>query len=304
MLCLQFVLKFYYAIMEPKLWIIIWFTLIYVLWRTVFACLFIPLVSPVANILQKWIKPNKQELQLAIHNLINISELDPSVSLLAAKQDMLLLFRNAIKYNLNAWDFSISAVDDKNTEDALISTLWFKWNYDKNDLSKVYHDIKYIQNELLEFLMELPVSDKSAESTTLYQSVISVLDSCKVIKDVRSHIEDWQRSTSDNLKNDYEEMRKLVLVFYSSVMHLYQNLNSKKALTDAQETFEMIQRENDDYLAELRPHKNDDISLTALIQTRRYFAQSCSSLLHAMELFHLEPDEAKHFKETTVPFMK
>lgn len=168
----------------------------------------------------------------------------------------------------------------------------------------MYHDVKYIQNELLEFLMSLPASDKSAENTTLYQSVISVLDSCKTIKDVWSHIEEWQWSSSDNLKKDYEEMRKLVLVFYSSVMHLYQNLSSKKALADAQDIFETIQRENDDYLAELRSHKNDDISLTALIQTRRYFSQSCSSLLRAMELFHLEPDEAKHFKETIVPFMK
>ena len=305
MLLLSFVLKVYYVVMEPRFWVVIWFTLIYVLWRTVFACLFIPLVSPASKLLQKMIKPTQQDLQLAIHQLMNISDLDPSVALLAAKQDMLLLFWNAIKYNLNARDFSISSVsEDVTTQDALVSTLWFKWNFDKNDLSKVYHDIKYIQNELLEFLMSLPVSDKSPENATLYQSVISVLDSCKTIKDVWTHIEDWQWSSSDNLRQDYEEMRKLVLIFYSSVMHLYQNLNSKKALTDAQETFETIQRENDDYLAELRSHKNDDISLTALIQTRRYFAQSCSSLLRAMELFHLEPDEVKHFKETVVPFMK
>ena len=305
MLLLSFVLKVYYVVMEPRFWVVIWFTLIYVLWRTVFACLFIPLVSPASKLLQKMIKPTQQDLQLAIHQLMNISDLDPSVALLAAKQDMLLLFWNAIKYNLNARDFSISSVsEDVTTQDALVSTLWFKWKFDKNDLSKVYHDIKYIQNELLEFLMSLPVSDKSPENATLYQSVISVLDSCKTIKDVWTHIEDWQWSSSDNLRQDYEEMRKLVLIFYSSVMHLYQNLNSKKALTDAQETFETIQRENDDYLAELRSHKNDDISLTALIQTRRYFAQSCSSLLRAMELFHLEPDEVKHFKETVVPFMK
>lgn len=304
MFCLPWIVKAFYYI-EPKLWIVIGFTVIYVLWRTVFAFLFIPLVSPVSKLLQKWIKPKQHELQLAIHNLIKVNELDPSVTLLAAKQDMLLLFWNAMKYNLNAWDFSISSVDPEATvEDALASTLWFKGNFDKNDLSKVYHDIKYIQNELIEFLVSLPTSDKSTENATLYQSVIAVLDSCKTIKDVWTHIEDRQWSSSDNLKKDYEDMRKLVLVFYSSVMHLYQNLSSKKALSDAQETLEMIQRENDDYFAELHSHKNDDISLTALIQTRRYFAQSCSDLLYAMELCHLEPDEVKHFKETVVPFMK
>ena len=77
----------------------------------------------------------------------------------------------------------------------------------------------------------------------------------------------------------------MVLRFYSAVLHLYQRFDSKKALVDAQEVFEEMQRENDAYLLELRPHKSDDISLTSLIQIRRYLVQSCKDLLHAMELF-------------------
>ena len=50
--------------------------------------------------------------------------------------------------------------------------------------------MKYIQNELLEFLVSLPVSDKSQENSELYQSVLAVVDSCKTIKDVQVHIED------------------------------------------------------------------------------------------------------------------
>jgi len=56
----------------------------------------------------------------------------------------------------------------------LATTLSFKGNFDKNDLSKVYHDVKFIQNELLEFIVPLPVSEKSAENAELYQSVLSV----------------------------------------------------------------------------------------------------------------------------------
>lgn len=93
------------------------------MWRTIFAVAFIPLVSPASHLLQKWIKPSSKELQLAIHQLMNINDLDPSVSLLAVKQDMLLLFWNAIKYNLNAWDFSIASVENTTTEESLVSTL-------------------------------------------------------------------------------------------------------------------------------------------------------------------------------------
>ena len=145
--------------------------------------------------------------------------------------------------------------------------------------------MKYIQNELLEFLVSLPVSDKSPENAELYQSVIAVLDSCKTIKDVQTHIEDWQWSSSDNLQRDYEITREMVIRFYSAILHLYQRFDSKKALADAQEVLDILQKENDEYLVELLPHKNDDMPLTSLIQTRRYFVQSCTDLLHAMELF-------------------
>jgi hypothetical protein len=96
----------------------------------------------------------------------------------------------------------------------------------------------------------------------------------------------------------------MVLRFYSAILHLYQRLDSKKALSDTQETLDILQKENDEYLVELRPHKNDDIPLTSLIQTRRYFVQSCQDLLHAMELFKAGPDEIKYFKENMGNFMK
>ena len=218
---------------------------------------------------------------------------------------MLVLFWNAIKYNLNVRDFSPIWINPwETTEEELATTLSFKWNFDKNDLSKVYRDVKYIQNELLNFLISLPVSEKSAENAELYQSVIAVLDSCKTIKDVQAHIEDWQRSSSDNLQKDYESTREMVIMFYSTILHLYQRFDSKKALSDSQHALENLQKENDEYLAQLRPHKSDDIPLTALIQTRRYFVQSCKDLLHAMELYKASPDEIKHFKENMVSFMK
>ena len=164
--------------------------------------------------------------------------------------------------------------------------------------------MKYIQNELLEFLVSLPVSEKSSENVELYQSVIATLDSCKTIKDVQNHIEDWQWSSSDNLQKDYEATREMVIAFYSTILHLYQRFDSKKALADCQQALEALQMENDEYLAQLRPHKSDDIPLTALIQTRRYFVQSCKDLLHAMELYKAGPDEIKYFKENMVNFMK
>ena len=304
-LCFPTIMRVYQDILEPQFGAIIWITIIYFLWRTIFAFVFLFLVKPVSNILVKIIKDSKQDFQLAVQKIINVEDLTPTVAQMAIKQDMLLLFWNAIKYNLNVRDFSPIGINTwVTTEEELATTLAFKWSFDKNDLSKVYRDVRYIQNELLSFMITLPVSEKSSENAELYQSVLSVWDSCKSIKDVQDHIEEWQWSSSDNLQKDYETTREMVIRFYSAILHLYQRFDSKKALTDTQEILEILQKENDEYLVQLRPHKNDDIPLTALIQTRRYFVQSCKDLLHAMELYNAGPDEIKYFKENMINFMK
>lgn len=295
----------FYEFLQNYVSNIISFTIVYFSWRTLFALSFIPLVEPVSKLLQIIIKDSDNNVKLAVQKIFNVENLDPTVAQLAIKQDMLLLFWNAIKYNLNVWDFSPMTINVwDSTEWDIADALSFKWNIDKNDLSKVYRDIKYIQNELLNFLISLPVSEKSQENWELYQSVLSIWDSCKAMKDVWTHIEDWQWSSSDNLQKDYETTREMVIVFYSTILHLYQRFDSKKALSDAQQALEILQKENDEYLAQLRPHKSDDIPLTALIQTRRYFVQSCNKLLHAMELYNGGPDETKFFKENIALFMK
>ena len=78
----------------------------YFIRRTLFCLAFIPLVVPASKLLQKIIKDAKNNIQLAVQKIFNVENLDPTVAQLAVKQDMLLLFWNAIKYNLNVWDFS------------------------------------------------------------------------------------------------------------------------------------------------------------------------------------------------------
>jgi hypothetical protein len=97
---------FYDELIQLNVGAIISFTLIYFVWRTIFSCFFIPLVLPASKLLGKIIKDSKRTIQLAVHKIFNVEDLDPTVAQLAVKQDILLLFWNGIKYNLNVWDFS------------------------------------------------------------------------------------------------------------------------------------------------------------------------------------------------------
>jgi hypothetical protein len=70
----------------------------------------LPFVDSISKILKKRVKDKKQVVDLAIQKVFNVEDLTPAVAQLVAKQDMLVLFWNAIRYNLNVWDFSPMAV--------------------------------------------------------------------------------------------------------------------------------------------------------------------------------------------------
>lgn len=85
------------------------------------------MVNPVSKFLQKRVKNKKQTVELAIQKIFSVEDLDPVVAQLAVKQDMILLFWNAIKYNLNVWDFSPVTINQGDSvEEDLANTLSFK----------------------------------------------------------------------------------------------------------------------------------------------------------------------------------
>jgi hypothetical protein len=84
-------------------------------------------VEPASKLLKKIVKESKQVIQLAVQKIFNVGDLSPTVAQLAVKQDMLLLFWNAIKYNLNVWDFSPVTINSgESIEEEIANTLSFK----------------------------------------------------------------------------------------------------------------------------------------------------------------------------------
>ncbi len=107
--------------------VVVSFTITYFAWRTLFCLIFIPLVEPASKLLKKIVKESKQVIQLAVQKIFNVGDLSPTVAQLAVKQDMLLLFWNAIKYNLNVWDFSPVTINSgESIEEEIANTLSFK----------------------------------------------------------------------------------------------------------------------------------------------------------------------------------
>ena len=120
------------------------------------------------------------------------------------------------------------------------------------------------------------------------------------LSDLRKEQENWLKSknaSSNQSHNEHNESSNMRTDHFSEG---WEPIVSKAQAMREQ----IIQKENDEYLAQLRPHKNDDILLTSLIQTRRYLVQSCCDLLHAIELYKAWPDEIKYFKKNMANFMK
>ena len=182
---------------------------------------------------------------------MQLPSLDFELALLAMKQDLLVYFKKVVSYNLHIWDFRLTDVTQVRTELALV--LERGQDFDKNYLKKEYQEIKMIQEELLDFLakitqIEIHKVEDADQISSLYQVIVDIGDSSKYLKDVWARVEDWQWSSSVDLQKDYEVLRKMVLEFYTSVLHLLMNLDNQQAFLFLHDLLEKIEVNDKKYL--------------------------------------------------------
>ncbi|MDR3169086.1 MAG: hypothetical protein LBU27_04965 [Candidatus Peribacteria bacterium] len=143
--------------------------------------------------------------------------------------------------------------------------------------------------------IEIQKAEEADQITSLYQVVIDIGDSSKYLKDVRDRVEDWQWSTSADLQKDYNTLRKMVLEFYASVLHLLAHLDDRHAFELLHNLLEKIEKNDKKYLTMFK--YKEDVELTNLIQVNRYFSMSCFSLVRAVEKITLSQEDKKYLKE-------
>lgn len=270
----------------------------YVGFRTLVALLVFPFVGVVAHCFQKLITDSQQNFPLAIQKLQTLP-IDTELAILALKQDMLVYFKETISYNLHIWDFYLTDVTQESDVEHLLQRGEY---FGEHSLKKEYQAIKLLQEKLLSFLAltnqsVLQKAEEEAELTALYQTIIDIGDSAKYLKDVGERVEDWQRSTSVELQNDYVVLRKMVLDFYKSVLQVLANLDNKQSFSLLHEVVERIKKNDKKYLTIFKRQEGDDVDLVNLIQVNRYFSSSCLSLIKAIEGISLSKEEKKYIRE-------
>jgi hypothetical protein len=265
----------------------------------VVAMLVFPFISFFSGLFQKYLRDDEKHFTLAVQR-IPTSPMDVELAILAVKQDLLVYFKEVVSYNLNIWDFYVTDVTQSKEE---VEKIFQRdMNFGQTYLKKEYQEIKCIQEILLDFLVgvgqeEVQKPEDSDQISALYQVVIDMGDSSKYLKDVRDRVEDWQWSTSVNLQNDYEVLRKMVLEFYSSVLQLLANFDNRQALDLLHELLEKIEKNDKKYLTMFKHKDGDDVDLANLIQVSRYFSMSCMALVRAMENIKLSGEDKKYLRD-------
>lgn len=139
--------------------------------------------------------------------------------------------------------------------------------------------------------------EEADQIISFYQVVIDIGDSSKYLKDVRDRVEDWQWSTSADLQKDYHTLRKMVLEFYMSVLHVLAHLDDKQAFEWLHHLLEKIDTNDKKYLTMFKHKEGKDVELANLIQVNRYFSMSCFSLVRALEKVSLSQEDKKYLKD-------
>lgn len=267
--------------------------------RALCALLVLPFVNQISLLFQKYITEQKSDLQLAIQRIEQ--PLDTELSILALKQDILLYLKMIIKYNLNIRDFYLT--DIKNKEEKAEQELLLKnGDFGKNYIKDAYIELKNIQENLLDFLVQLNqknnnTTEEVEKNTTLYQIILGIGDSSKYLKDVRDRVEDRKRSTSETSQKDYATMRKMVLEFYQDILEVLVNLDNNNSMKMLHEILDQITRNDKKYIT-MYKKESTDLKLSNLIQVNRYFSLSCTSLVNAIEKINLTKEEKKYIKES------
>ena len=283
----------------PQFWLINSVIGFYVGFRALCALLVLPFVNQISLLFQKYITEQKSDLQLAIQRIEQ--PLDTELSILALKQDILLYLKMIIKYNLNIRDFYLT--DIKNKEEKAEQELLLKsGDFGKNYIKDAYIELKNIQENLLDFLVQLNqknnnTTEEVEKNTTLYQIILGIGDSSKYLKDVRDRVEDRKRSTSETSQKDYATMRKMVLEFYQDILEVLVNLDNNNSMKMLHEILDQITRNDKKYIT-MYKKESTDLKLSNLIQVNRYFSLSCTSLVNAIEKINLTKEEKKYIKES------
>ena len=297
LLTLPWIVKLLENIVIPNLWLEHSFALLYIGLRVVCALLWLPFVNPVYKLFKRKIQDQEQEKKLSIEKLE--PPIDQEVAFLAIKQDILFYLKNIINYNLNIWDFYLADIkkEEKSDQELLAEDFDFGQMYFQNS----YRELKNIQEALLRFLLLLnqkndQTLEDSEKNNTLYQVILWIGDSSKHLKDVWEIVDDWKRSTSESLQQDYKVMRKMVLDFYKELLQVLVNLDNKNAIDMIHQLLDKIQKNDRKYI---KMYKKDstDLKLSNIIQVNRYFSLSCLSLVNAVEKITLTKEEKKYIKD-------
>jgi Na+/phosphate symporter len=296
---MPFILWLFTTSIFPKVGVVMGLSIFYIAMRLFTAILVFPFIDFFTRLIQKLIKEDEAELTLAIQK-IPTESVDPELVLLAIKQDLLVYFKKIISYNLNIWDFYLTDISQGQAD--MEKLFKREVNLGKNYLKKEYQETKGIQEQLLNFLVkmnqvEVTKAEDADQLTSLYQVVIDIGDSSKYLKDVWDRVEDRQRSTSEDLQKDYNTLRKMVLEFYTSVLHLLAHIDDKQAFALLHGLLDKIKKNDKKYLMMFKHKEGDDVDLANLIQVSRYFSMSCFSLVRALENVSLSEEDKKYLKE-------
>ncbi|GHW02237.1 sodium:phosphate symporter [candidate division SR1 bacterium] len=273
-------------------------TLRYLEGRFIITVLLLPRINQISKLFQRIFVEDNNTLSLATQK-IQISTVGFDVALLAFKQDLLTYFKECVRYNLSIWDFYLT--DLTATREGQELALNRNLDFSKIELKKIYQQNKQVLEHLLDFLTQLNQKEHkkatdSEQISILYQVIIGFGNSSKYLKDVRDRVEDWQRSSSEELKKDYIDQKKMVLEFYDSVIHVLSNLDNQELRSFLHDLLDKIESNDKRYLRMVKK-SDEDMEIINLIQVSRYFAMSCISIVESIDFITLNSDEKKFLKE-------
>lgn len=233
----------------------------------------------------------KKELYLSVMD-VDTSDID--TGLIACRQDIVLLAKDVLQYNVSLFHIDYHKLIDKK-----LDYTFEQYTLDTDSLDKLYEHIKSIESHLIQYCMHLRYGDEdkhlSARVAEFHYAIMQFVQSAKMLKDISHNIEEIVRSEKSVIQQEAARFAWRIRNVYVDVMDILTLEEYSQQYIKLLDLFRELKIDDRKYIVTIQDMvSNDEISseeLSDLLRVHRYVYNSSKSYLLAVrELIVLKKD--------------
>jgi len=264
---------------------VLWLAIFHTAFNIVWAILFFPII-PLFNSLLEKIYVDKDKLYLSV---MDVDENDIDTAFVAIKNDILILAKNIMEYNVSVFGVDYNKLINKN-----LDYEFERFYFNPDLLEKKYDKIKNMETNMVKYSMNLKYNQSDMEKlnrfSELNYSIMQFVQSCRMLRGIVPNIESVFGSDKSMIQKEAMSFAWRIWNLYIDMLNVFESSTVKEQYEIIYNSLSELKLWDRKYIFDLQEMvKSWDITLdelSDLMRVNRYLYNSSKSfILATRELF-------------------